>query len=94
MEALRHQDQVAERVARIAAGRARLTGGLRDRGHEVADSETNFVYAHFGPNAEQVLEGLLRLGVIVRESIPTGWLRISVGTEREIDRFFEALDRL
>ncbi|NIR36358.1 MAG: aminotransferase class I/II-fold pyridoxal phosphate-dependent enzyme, partial [Actinobacteria bacterium] len=37
VEALRHQDQVAERVARIAAGRARLTGGLRDRGHEVAD---------------------------------------------------------
>ncbi len=93
VEALRHQDRVAARCADNRAGIAHLTAGLRARGCKVADSQTNFVYASFD-DAERVNVGLLERGVIVRPAFPRGWLRISVGTQEEMERFFAALDEI
>ena len=92
-EALNHQNRVAERREANRTGIAYLTSGLRQRGSEVADSQTNFVYASFGDAAE-VSEGLLQRGVIVRPVLPDGWLRINTGTQAEMERFFEALDEV
>jgi len=89
--ALRHQDRVAERREANRTAIDSLTAGLRDRGIEVADSQTNFVYARFG-DAESVNDGLLQRGVIVRPVFPADWLRINTGTQPEMDRFFTALD--
>ncbi len=93
VEALRHRDRVAARRAANREGIDSLTAGLRARGHEVADSQTNFVYARFD-SAADVNRGLLERGVIVRPVFPPEWLRISVGAPDEIDRFFAALDDL
>ncbi len=93
-EALRHQDRVAERRSANAAQIRRLRAGLQDRGHEVADSQTNFVYAQFAPHALEISEGLLQRGVIVRPVHPEGWLRISGGSDADIERFFAALDEV
>ncbi|MEE8497842.1 MAG: histidinol-phosphate transaminase [Acidimicrobiia bacterium] len=93
VEALEHQDRVAERRDANRAGIAYLTSGLRARGAEVADSQTNFVYASF-EDATAVNDGLLQRGVIVRPVLPDGWLRINTGTQSEMERFFEALDEV
>jgi len=94
IEALHHQDRVRERVARNAAGIARLTAALRAAGVEVAESQANFVYAGFGSRAPELTESLLRAGYIVRPVPPEGWLRITAGTEDEIEGFLQALGTL
>jgi histidinol-phosphate aminotransferase len=93
VEALTHQDRVARRAAANAAEIARISGHLRERGVEVADSQANFVYAGFAESTD-VVEGLLRRGLIVRPVIPEGFLRITAGTPAENDRLLEALDDL
>ena len=91
VEALKHQDRVEERIADNAERVAYLTTSLRDRGVEVADSQTNFVYAGFGEQGRAIGERLLEQGIIVRPVIPEGWLRITAGTPEENQQFIDAL---
>jgi histidinol-phosphate aminotransferase len=94
VEALRHQDRVKERVARNAEAIQFLTSSLRSRGFEVADSQTNFVYADFDEGAPKITTGLLERGLIIRPVIPEGWLRITAGAPPENERFIAALDEI
>ncbi len=59
-------------------------------------SEANFVMIEVG-NADAVFKALLREGVIVRSmtsyGLP-GWIRVSIGTPPQMDRFREALTRV
>jgi histidinol-phosphate aminotransferase len=91
VEALRHQHRVKERVARNAEAIEFLTGALLARDLEVADSQTNFVYANFRDSAQAVTRSLLERGVIVRPALPEGWLRITAGAPEENARFVAAL---
>lgn len=98
VEALRHQDRVAERMARSAAGVRTLTAGLTALDIPVADSQTNFVYAGFGTAAgwgpevgDTIVTGLLRSGFIVRPVAPEGWLRITTGTTDENEGLLQAV---
>ena len=91
LEALDHQNQVAERVIENAEARSLLIAGLRDRGIPHADSQTNFVYCRLAGEPAATTEALLRRGVIVRPT-PTAWTRVSVGTIEEIETFFTAYD--
>ena len=85
-----------ESVARIVATRERTTGELERRGFRVLPSSANFVFAR-PPDGDG--EGLFRrLGeadVLVRHwSAPAlaPWLRISIGTDAEMERLFAVLD--
>ncbi len=64
---------------------------LREQGFEVADSDANFVL--FGRFADRhaVWQGLLEHGVLIRETGPDGWLRVSIGTADEMTAFKDAL---
>ena len=65
---------------------------LRQRGLDVADSDANFVlFGRFG-DRHAVWQALLDRGVLIREIGPPGWLRVSVGTPKEMDCFRAALD--
>jgi len=72
--------------------RTRVTRALRERGLRVAESQANFVLVDVQRPARAVYDALLRRGVIVRPfaSLPTS-LRVTLGTERENDRFLGAL---
>jgi histidinol-phosphate aminotransferase len=94
VEALRHQDRVAARVRANRAEIDRLTAYLVERGLDVAESQANFVYAGFGDGAGEVVEGLLRRGLIVRPVAPDGYLRITSGTADQNDLLMGALDDL
>ena len=48
----------------------------------------------FGTFADRhaVWQGLLDRGVLIRETGPDGWLRVSIGTAAEMAAFRDALD--
>jgi len=95
-EALRHQDEVASRVERIAVERLHVESALAERELETTDSETNFSWVSLGDRDEdEVMRELAQRGVIVRSGTALGEvgnLRVTYGTREENDRFLAALD--
>ncbi len=92
--ALCDQAYLAETRARILATRSRLTAALRSLGYTVPDSQANFVWATGGPPARDTFERLKSCKVLVRLMCYPGYpdgLRISIGTDAEIDRLLELL---
>ncbi len=91
LAALRHAPELLGRVEELRAERDRTVAWLREQGHEVADSDANF--ALFGRFADRhaVWQGLVDRGVLIRETGPDGWLRVSIGTADEMAAFRQAL---
>jgi histidinol-phosphate aminotransferase len=89
--ALRHADELLGAVDRLRRERDETVDWLRAEGHTVADSDANFVlFGRFG-DRHAVWQGLLDRGVLIRETGPDGWLRVSVGTPAEMTAFRKAL---
>lgn len=92
--ALGDQDYVQASVELNGRERTRLADALRAMGLSVLPSQANFLAIGFGRNAAPVHQGLLEQGVIVRPlasyDMPQ-FLRVTVGTPVENDRFLEAL---
>ena len=91
LAALGHAEELLGNVDLLRRERDALVLWLREQGHEVADSDANFVL--FGRFADRhaVWQALLDAGVLVRETGPDGWLRVSVGTPKEMTAFRDAL---
>lgn len=89
--ALRHAPELLERVDELRATRDQLLVRLPQLGVEVIDSDANFCL--FGPFADRhdVWQRLLDRGVLVRETGPDGWLRVTAGTPAETQAFYDAL---
>ncbi len=94
LAALRHSDELLARVDELRAARDDTADWLRARGHEVAESDANFVL--FGRFADRhaVWQGLVDRGVLIRETGPEGWLRVSMGTPVEMSQFRTALEEV
>ena len=84
--------------AGVIAGRERMTRGLEALGFEVLPSAANFVLArHPGHGGAALAGGLRERAVLVRRfEAPriADHLRISVGTQAQIDRLLEALAQI
>ena len=97
-EAIDHQDEVERRVEATAIERMHVETELQERGLETTDSQANFSWVSLGDRDEdEVVDGLARLGVIVRAGRALGqegWMRVTYGTRSENDRFLAALDEL
>ena len=89
--ALRHAGELLAKVDELRAERDRLSGWLREQGLQVSDSDANFVLMGRFADRHAVWKGLLDRGVLVRETGPDGWLRVSVGTMEEMRAFRTAL---
>ncbi|WP_240675523.1 histidinol-phosphate transaminase [Cellulomonas endophytica] len=89
--ALRHAPALMAQVGALRDERDALVAWLRGQDLVAADSDANFVL--FGRFADRhaVWQGLLDRGVLVRETGPEGWLRVSVGTPQETAAFRAAL---
>ena len=85
-------------AARIQATRERLSLRLRQLGFYVWDSQTNFVLARTpGPSAARLYEQLKERRILVRyfaQRRLEDCLRISIGTDEEIDTFLGVLEEL
>ncbi|HTY72812.1 MAG TPA: histidinol-phosphate transaminase [Actinomycetes bacterium] len=89
--AIAHADELLASVDALREERDALVTWLRRRDFDVADSDANFVL--FGRFADRhaVWERLLARGVLIRETGPDGWLRVSVGTPEEMAAFRRSL---
>jgi histidinol-phosphate aminotransferase len=92
MAALEDHDHVQTARALNQKERKRVTETLTARGLSVAPSQANFILVDVKRPARAVYDALLQKGVIVRPfaSLPTS-LRVTLGTERENERFLGAL---
>jgi histidinol-phosphate aminotransferase len=81
------------RVTANEVGRHHLTGVLEERALLHSDSHANFVYFRVGEDSSTVSDAFTACGVIVRP-MSKGWLRVSVGNDRENEKFVTALDEV
>jgi histidinol-phosphate aminotransferase len=105
IEALRHQDAVAERVERAVFARVEIEEELASIGITCAESQANFAWFDLPvPEGEEaadveaaVVRGLAERGVIVRAGGALGKpgaLRVTYGTPAQNARFIAALREL
>ncbi len=89
--ALAHAPEMLAAVDQLRVARDDVARWLAAQQLEVAESDANFVL--FGRFADRhaVWQGLLDRGVLIRETGPAGWLRVSTGTPAEMDAFRTAL---
>lgn len=83
-----------DRVDQIIRERNKITTQLTAMGLEVAPSEANFLLFGKFDDRHAIWEGLLAQGILIRETGPQGWLRVSVGTQAESEMFIECLRTL
>ena len=89
--ALRFSDQLQSQVSLLRRERDELAIWLSEHGFEVAPSGANFLlFGTFGDRTS-IWEQLVEQGVLIRETGPEGWLRVSIGTPEENQAFKTAL---
>ena len=89
-ESLSHEDEVVVRRSANAAGRQTIEAGLERLGVEYVPSQANFVYFRLPGSSADTSAGFIEHGVILR-SFSGGWVRVSVGSDGENQRFIDAL---
>ncbi len=93
--ALGDRQWLIENRARILATRQRLTAGMRALGFQVVDSQANFTWnTHPEIPVEPLYQRLKQQQILVRYMDYPGWgdgLRITVGTDEQVDTFLERL---
>lgn len=94
--ALEDQEWMQSNVARVRATRARVTAGLRQAGFRVEDSAANFLWvdcrAKGGGAAvyEHLRAGRVLVRYWNRPHLADG-IRVSIGTDPDMDRFLELM---
>jgi histidinol-phosphate aminotransferase len=95
--ALRHRESLMAQVAALRAERDAAVAWLREQRlpdglpFDVAETDANFVLFGTFSDRHAVWQGLLDRGVLIRETGPDGWLRVSIGTSAEMAAFRAAL---
>ncbi len=92
--ALAHRDELLTAVATLRDERDATVRWLRETGLRTADSDANFVLFGTFADPHAVWQGLLDRGVLIRETGPAGWLRVSIGTAEEMRAFRLALQQV
>ena len=91
LTALEHADVLQAQVALLRAERDALAAWLVEQGFTVAPSEANFILFGLFDDRDVVWRSLLEQGVLIRQTGPDGWLRVSIGTPEENGMFRSAL---
>jgi histidinol-phosphate aminotransferase len=95
--AVEDQDHLRATRAKILATRSRLAQALVELGFTVCPSQANFIWCQRDESVRAIYEELKRRHILVRymayEGYPDG-LRISVGTDQEIDQLLGELRKV
>ncbi len=91
-------DYYRETSSMVISTRDRITAELRDMGFEVVDSKANFILiSHKTAKAFDIFRLLKENGILVRyfnKPRISGYLRVSIGTDKEMDVFVDTLKNL
>ena len=97
LAAFEHTDEQLSRVEHLREIRESTAEWLSRQTYkgellEVAESGSNFLLfgGHFD-DREAIFDELLRRGVLIRVVGPDGWLRMCMGTDKEMEQFRNAL---
>ena len=92
------EEYFRETVDRIIATRERSKARLTELGFVFPDSKTNFIFASpKKKSAQYIFEELKKRNIFVRywnKPVICDYLRISIGTDEEMDRLFNALEEI
>jgi len=83
-------EEIRDRVRFLRNERERVVAALRAAGHTFPDPHANFVWLPIGDHTDEVALALEQRGVVVRPFSGEG-IRVTIGTERENDRFLATL---
>ncbi len=96
--AVNDRDHYEHTRAKVVASRERLAAALSARDFDVLPSMANFLFVHHRKyDAESLSEGLRDRAIIVRHfrhPRTSDYLRITIGTEAELDALLAALDAI
>ena len=88
--ALAHAEEMLAKVDLLRGVRDEMLTRLPALGFEVVPSDANFVLFGRFADRHQAWQRLLDRGVLVRETGPAGFLRVSAGTPEEMAAFYAA----
>ncbi len=95
---MNNEEYFCETVGKVIATRERAKKKLAELGFNFTDSVSNFIFASpTGKSAKYVFEELKKRKIYVRywdKPIICDYLRISVGTDEEMEKFFAALEEI
>jgi len=98
LAAVSDTDHMRANVDRIMATRTRLAAALRGVGYLVCASEANFLWVKpAGIGAKELFERLSQVGILIRHFPGKrigSYVRITIGTDLEIDKLIDAVARL
>lgn len=97
-ESMKDEEYFRSAVERIIATRERSKKRLTELGFTFPDSMSNFIFAHpKNKSAQYVFEELKKRKIYVRfwdKPVIRDYLRISIGTDEEMDKLFAALEEI
>ena len=87
---------VAERRARRVRIRTELCAWLNTRGFHYIPPHANFVLIDIRREVQDVIPKMLAQGVAVGRRFEGvgGWMRVAIGTEKEMDKFMTAFQKV
>jgi len=88
LASLDRQDELLERVARIALRRDRLRDALIDQGWNVPEAQGNFVWLALGEETAAAADTFFDADLAVRAFPPEG-IRISIGEDESVEKLLE-----
>jgi histidinol-phosphate aminotransferase len=96
LASLDDEAHVADQRRKLNGTRHWLCAELDKDGRRYMPSETNFVMIHLGTDVTPVIEAFKQRGILVGRRFPPlpDWLRISIGTQAEIEVFAAALKEI
>ena len=90
--ALDFKDELLSGVAVLRAERDRVAKSLREMGLTVLPSQANFLlFSGFQTSSPQLWQEMLDRGILIRDVGLSGYLRTTIGTGAENDKFLHAL---
>ena len=96
--AVEDEDYFTQTCQKVMATRERTAQRLLEMGYTVLPSQANFLFvSHPDKSGKALLDGLRERGVLVRwwsNPAISNWLRISIGTDAEMDTLLSALQEL
>jgi len=95
---VRHPAPVRRYAREVVAARRELERALRRMGVIVYPSAANFLLVDFGPRAPEIVAGLRRRGILLRDRSSDfgriGWVRITVGPRAHLRTLLRAMEEL